>query len=141
MNKLILLVLAPVLGLGTGVGGAIGTQQVLASRAAAAHEATAFVQTGAILAPLVFADGRLAGYVSFRAEIEVPADKEADVRQHLPVLLDAVNMRTFRAPMATGPDGMIAGVATFKAVLLDAATATFGKQSVRRVVVTQAEPA
>lgn len=129
-----------ILGLGTGGAGALATGFVMADRQAQAEKDTMFVPTGAILAPLVFADGRLSGYVSFEAQLEVPSDQGESICRRMPLLLDAINMRTYRTPMASGPDGMVPGVDTFRRVLFEAAVATFGKASVRRAIVTQATP-
>jgi hypothetical protein len=59
----------------------------------------------------------------------------------LPVLLNAINMRTFHTPLASGPDGLLPSVEGFRRVLLEAAVETYGKATIRRVVVTQATPA
>ena len=75
------------------------------------------------------------------AQLEVPSDQGEAIQRQLPLLLDAVNMRTFRTPMASGPDGMIPGLEVFRRVLFDAASDTFGKPAIRRVVVTRAIPA
>lgn len=141
MKKILISALILLLGVGTGGATAFATHAALKARDAKAEEATMFVPTGTILAPLVFADGRLSGYVSFEAQIEVPLDQGDAVKKRLPVLLDAVNMRTYRTPMASGPDGLVPGVDAFRRVLFDAAIATFGKPTVRKVVVTQATPA
>ena len=100
-----------------------------------------FVDAGKILAPLVFADGRLSGYVQFQVQLEVPADKAEFVSARLPLLLHAVNMRTYRTPMAAGPDGLIPDLETFRKVVMAAAPEAFGPGVLRKVAVTQANPA
>ncbi len=141
MRKILFLLEVPLLGLGVGAAGAFATQLALDMRENTARQNSVLVPTGTILAPLVFPDGRLAGYVNFEAQVEIQSDHFDDVRQHMPLLLDAVNMRTYRAPLASGRDGLIPGVDAFRKVLFDAAVATFGKKVVRRAVVTQAMPA
>ena len=141
MKKLLLSTLFLLGGACTGAAGAVLTNVVLADRKAQSEKATVFVATGPILAPLVFADGRLSGYVTIEAQLEVASDQGENVQKRLPLLLDAVNMRTVRAPMASGPDGMIPGLEVFRHVLFDAACDTFGKAIIRRVVVTRAIPA
>lgn len=141
MRKFLLFLLILILGLGAGGAGALATSLVMADRHAQAQKATLFVPTGPIVAPLVFADGRLSGYVTFEAQIEVSSDKADAIRKQLPLLLDAVNMRTYRTPMASGPDGLVPGVDAFRRVLFDAAVQTFGRETVRRAIVTQATPA
>lgn len=140
MKKILVSTLMLVLGAGVGGAAAYGTGILLGDRIAAHRVSTEFVPTGTILAPLVFADGRLTGYVSFEVQLEVPDDRRADIEQRLPLLLNAVNMRTYRTPMASGPDGMLPSLGAFRKVVLDAATETYGRGVVRRAVVTQARP-
>ncbi|WP_395328367.1 hypothetical protein WBP06_12940 [Novosphingobium sp. BL-8H] len=104
------------------------------------REASEFVATGTILAPVTFADGRLSGYVSFECQLEVPQGKGAEVTQQLPVLLNAVNMRSYRQPLASGPDGMIPNLELFRRLMMDAAREVYGPDIVRRAVITQAAP-
>jgi hypothetical protein len=141
MKKMAAIGVLLVLGLGVGGGASLATDALMAERQARAEQKLVFVPTGTILAPLVFPDGRLSGYVSFEAQIEVPSDRSNIVKTQLPLLLDAINMRTYRTPMASGPDGMVPGLDAFRRLLLDAAIETYGKAAVRRVVVTQATPA
>ncbi len=138
MNRIVTYAVLLLLGLGTGGAAAFGTALMMHGREPAAEQATVFVPTGQILAPLVFSDGRLAGYVTFDAQIEVPASEGNAVKQRLPVLLNAINMRTFRAPLASGPDGLLPNVEGFRRVLLESAIEAYGKAKIRRVAVTQA---
>jgi len=142
MPKMITYAVLLVLGLAAGSVSALGTRLLMAEHGGGGHgTATTFVPTGQILAPMVFPDGRLAGYVTFDAQIEVPEGQSALVKGRLPVLLNAVNMRTYRTPLASGPDGLIPSIDGFRRVLLDAAIETYGKSVVRKVAVTQATPA
>jgi hypothetical protein len=99
-----------------------------------------FVPAGKVLTPLVSKDGRLAGYESFKVELEVNADRAEDVQARLPLLLNAINMRTYRTPMAAGPDGLLPNIATFRKVVMEAAEEAFGKGVVRRAAITEATP-
>ena len=139
-------------GLGVGGGAAFcantllaeqghGPQQGGAPVAAAVVAAPVFVRTGVMLAPLVFPDGRLAGYVNFDVELEVRADKVDFVSERLPLLLHAVNMRTYRTPMTSGSDGLIPDLTAFRGVLTAAATEAFGPGVVLRAAIVQAAPA
>jgi hypothetical protein len=56
-------------------------------------------------------------------------------------LLHAINMRTYRTPMAAGPDGMLPDISVFRKIVMDAAPEAFGPKVVRLVAVTQAVPA
>jgi hypothetical protein len=101
---------------------------------------TSIIPAGRILAPLVYKDGTLAGYGGFQVQIEVPEGKAADITARLPILLHAINMRTFKAPMAAGPDGMIPDLEVFRVTVKQAADESFGKGTVKRVLVTEAAP-
>jgi hypothetical protein len=146
MKTPILAAIVVVAGIVVGGGSAFGTglifvaPQVNTGKPIPPAPST-FVATGKILAPLVFPGGRLAGYVSFEVQFEVPEDRIEFVRARLPLLLHAVNMRTYRTPMTSGPDGMLPDLAVFRAVLMSAAAETFGPGVVRRAAITQATPA
>lgn len=146
--KKILLPLA-VLIAGAGVGGATAYGTTLITDGSpVVHSApveegsdTAFVPATGVLAPLVTADGRLAGYVQFEVQLEVTADQVEFVTARLPLLLHAINMRTYKTPMAAGPDGMLPDLATFRAIVMAAAPEAFGKNVVKAAALTQAVPA
>jgi len=142
MKKLLLPLMLIVAGAGVGGGAAIAARAVLGPPGTthAPVTETAFVPAAKITAPLVLGDGRLAGYVSFDAALEVPADQEASVTQRLPLLLHAINMRTYRTPLATGRDGLLPDISGLRAVTLAAAREAFGAHAVRRVAITRAEP-
>ncbi len=145
-------ILAPALllaGLGVGGGTALAVHWLLPPPTAPATVTgrkvdavgTSFTPTGKILTPLVFADGRLSGYVSFEVELETLDADVAFVTPRLPVLLNAINMRTFRAPMASGPDGMLPNLEIFRKIVMESSDEAFGPRIVRRAVITQATPA
>lgn len=147
MRKLISLVLILLLGLAVGGGAAFATALLTGPRSSAVHTAHAaapraptFVPAGKILAPLVFSDGRLSGYVSFEFQLEVKDDKVEFVTARLPFLLHAINMRTYRAPMASGPDGMLPNLEVFRKIVQDASSEAFGAGIVRRAAITAAVP-
>ncbi|RJF85718.1 hypothetical protein [Sphingomonas cavernae] len=139
MKGLLVSALVLTLGIGVGGGAAFGTSMALGARPQL-QESTEFVPTGTVLAPLVFADGRLSGYVSFEVQLEVAAGTREDVEARLPILLNAINMRTYRTPMASGRDGLIPSLSAFRKVVIEAAAETYGKGVIRRAVVTQASP-
>lgn len=147
MKKILFLLIVLLAGLGLGGGAAFATMLVLgpnhAQKDARDGDAlkTSFVPTGKVLAPLVFPDGHLAGYVQFEIQLEVAQDKSEFVTDRLPMLLHAINMRTYRTPMAAGPDGMLPDLETFRKVVLQASQEAFGAPIVRKVAVTAASPA
>jgi len=143
VKKLLLGLIVAALGVGTGAAAAYGMVTLLGGPAEAKVEnlETTFVPAGKILAPLVFPDGRLSGYVSFELSIEVPAERSEEIAARLPLLLNAINMRTYRTPMASGPDGMLPNISLFRDVAMAASAEAFGKGIVRRAAITQAVPA
>lgn len=144
MKKLLPLL---VLLAGTAVGGgaAFGTSLLVGPRPAGARaasdEKTGFVSAAKVTAPLVLADGRLSGYVSFEVSLEVPQAQAESVTARMPLFLHAVNMRTYRTPMAAGPDGLLPDLSTFRRVCMDAANEAFGAHVVRFAAITKAVPA
>jgi len=144
--KKILLPFAVLLA-GTAVGGgaAYGTGMLVGPRSAGARaakpEKTGFVAATTITAPLVLADGRLSGYVTFDVSLEVPLTQTASVTERLPLFLHAINMRTYRTPMAAGPDGLLPDLGTFRRVCMSAADEAFGPHVVRFAAITKAVPA
>ncbi|HEX8420999.1 MAG TPA: hypothetical protein VF638_13410 [Sphingomonas sp.] len=147
MKRIILFPALVAAGLGTGGAGALAVRLLMPTGAAAATAAhpvepeRAYVAVPHVLAPLVMADGRLAGYVSFDLGLEVETTQVAAVTQQLPMLLHAINMRTYRTPLAAGPDGLLPDVNGLRAVAVAAAPEAFGRGVVRRVAITRAEPA
>jgi len=143
-------VMIPVLliaGAGLGGGAAYGVTMLVGPAKAGQPAAPApqappvFVPSKDMIAPLVFADGRLAGYVKFDIELEVRETDAATVSAKLPLLLHAVNMQTWRTPLATGPDGLLANIDAIRSLVERAADRAFGKHVVKRVAVTRAEAA
>ena len=60
--------------------------------------------------------------------------------ENLPLLLNAVNLRTWATPMAAGPDHILPDLRAFARVVDIAAAESLGKGAVRRVIVTAARP-
>jgi hypothetical protein len=144
MKPALLIPIALLAGLAVGGGAAIGVGRFAPSGPepeAPAPIDTEFVATGPILTPLVFPDGRFAGYVAVEAQLEVAIGEAEGVRLRMPLLLHAINLRTFRTPLATGPDGQIPDIAAYRRILIEAAPKVFGAGMVRRVAITQARPA
>lgn len=145
MKKLIVPLGILLAGGGVGGGAAFATRQFVGAKTATAAttadaEPLVFVPVTKVIAPLVLADGALAGYVVFDTELQVADTAAPDVTAKLPLLLHAINMRTYRAPLGTGPDGMLANIDELKHVVRAACDETFGKATVRRIAITHAEP-
>ena len=62
-------------------------------------------------------------------------------KYRLPLLLHAINMRTFKTPMAAGKDGLLPSLEQFRKIVEAAAPEAFGAGVVRKVAITQATPA
>tara|TARA_B110001454_G_C12661911_1_gene409860 strand:- start:667 stop:1101 length:435 start_codon:yes stop_codon:yes gene_type:complete len=143
MKRLIVLLVLLSVGLGLGAGAAYGVAQFMGSpppKMAAPETETVFVSAGTLLAPIVAADGRLSGYATFEVQLEVAASHEAEVTRKLPLLLHAVNLRTWSTPMAAGPDHILPDLRIFATVVNAAAQEAFGKKMVHRVIVMGAKP-
>ena len=132
-------------GLVVGSGASFATSMFLTASPAAPTIVEpvdpTFVATGKILAPLTFPNGRLAGYVQLEAQLEIAPDKAEFVKARLPLLLHALNMRTFRTPMTSGPDGMLPDLAVFRTILMAASTEALGPGVVKQAAIVQATPA
>lgn len=148
MKTLPLAVIVVVAGLAIGSGASFATGLILGGPTHTGHPPKAapppvvtFVPSGKILVPLVFPTGRLAGYVNIEVQLEVAEDKSEFVKARVPFLLNAINMRTFRTPMTSGPDGMLPDLVIVRSVLTAAATEAFGPGIVTRIAIVQATPA
>lgn len=144
MKGALILPLILAAGLATGGGAAFGVVEYNGPREApkkATPPTPTFVVTGPILVPLVDANGGLAGYCSIDVQFEVPANAEENVASRLPLLLNAINLRTYRAPLASGPDRLLPDLAAFRHLVLEAAIETYGRNIIGRVAITSARPA
>lgn len=131
-------------GLLTGGGAAVAVARLHPAEQAAANEDPVplqFVPAGNILAPLVFEDGQLAGYASMEVQLQVAAGDAEAVTARLPLLLHAINLQTYRTPLAAGPDGQLPDLEAFRHVVAAATKQAFGTGKVRHVAITQARPA
>lgn len=145
MKRPLLLVLMITGGIVLGGGAGWAASQFLdpglITKAEPVKEVTAFVEVPRMLAPLVDSEGRLLGYNRFVVQVEVPASEADALRQKVPLLQDAINMRTFRTPMAAGPDGLRPNLDVLRSTARAAAEQVYGKAVVRRVLITEAQPA
>jgi len=146
MGKILFPLIILLLGAGVGAASGFGVRYAFGPPAAPAKAVPAKVETTLVplprmTAPLVLPDGRLSGYATFEEQLEVATEDAVRVTAELPYLQHAINMRTYRIPLAAGRDGALPNIDVFRRVTLDAATETFGRGVVRRVAVTQAVPA
>jgi hypothetical protein len=104
------------------------------------HIETVFIPTGAIVAPIVTTDGSLSGYGNFEMQLEVLPEDSEELGARMPLLLNAINLRTYRTPMAAGRDKILPDLDTLSRLVMEAAPEAFGKGKVLRAVVTSARP-
>ncbi len=149
IKKMILPIALLAGGLGVGVGASYATATLLGpveadfeSGVDEQEQPTTLVEVNNVIAPLVLPDGqRLAGYVSFDIALQVPEEQAETVSSHLPLLLHEINMRTYREPMASGPDGTLPTLEIFRQLVLEAAEVAFDKGTVTAVAIASATPA
>lgn len=146
MKPLLLLAMLVATGAATGGGAALAIQRFAPAPTVAATHAPPpappreYVAVERILAPLVMRDGRLAGYVSFDIGLDVAIVDSPAVVAQLPMLRHAINMRTYRTPLAAGPDGLLPDIDGLRRLVMSAAPEALGRGVVRRVAITRAEP-
>ncbi|MXP10455.1 hypothetical protein [Pseudoblastomonas halimionae] len=145
IKKMIMPVVLLASGAGTGVGAAYAAAAILGpigGENSSRSKGTTLVEVNDVMAPLVLPDGqRLAGYVSFELALQVPEDQAEDVAARLPLLRHEINMRTYRKPMASGPDGTLPTLEVFRAIVQESADAAFEKGTVSAVAIASARPA
>lgn len=144
MKPLLLLAMLVATGAATGGGAALAIQRFAPAPTPATTPPPAppreYVAVERILAPLVMRDGRLAGYVSFDIGLDVAVVDAPAVVAQLPMLRHAINMRTYRTPLAAGPDGLLPDIDGLRRLVMAAAPEALGRGVVRRVAITRAEP-
>lgn len=133
-------------GIGVGSGAAYATGLLFGAiaqpvTAAPAAGPKGFVEIENLLAPLVLPDGeRVTAYVAFTVALEVPAGRVEEISARTALLRHEINMRTYRTPMASGPDGMLPTLSIFHDVVRESAIAAFGKDAVSRIAIVRAAP-
>ncbi len=138
MRKILQISLLLAGGLSVGGAAAVITGHAMSGAPLLARsEAPVLVSTGALDAPLVDEDGRLLGYIRFEAQLRVAARDGDRMRADLPLLLDAINRRSFKTPIAGRPDGMLPRLAPLRKVVTDAAGEAFAGIRVQQVMLTK----
>jgi hypothetical protein len=149
MKKILTLLILLLLGIGIGGGAAYGVGMVMgpppvedthAKEAKAEHVETAFIPTGALTLPIVTNEGDLTGYGVFELQLEVTEEGEAEVASQMPLVLNAINMRTYRTPMTAGKQKVLPDLDVLSRIAMEASTQSLGKGKVIRAVVTSAKP-
>lgn len=144
MKRSIALPLIGLAGCTLGVASAWTAAQFLPNAHQQAVNAPAdltFVPAGKVLVPLVTGEGRLSGYAEIDFQIEVAADRKAEITAQLPALINSINLKSFRRPMAAGRDGLLPDLDSFRALAMDAAREALGPNTVRRVAIIATVPA
>lgn len=150
MNKAILIPAVMLAGAATGAASSWGVTQLHGSagpteaRAQAAlppAEDMTFVTTGAILIPVTLSDGSLTAYVTIECSLQVGSDQAEGVQARIPLLIHAINMRAFRAPLATGPDQRVPDLQRYRAIVEASAKEVLGSGIVQRIAITKVQAA
>jgi hypothetical protein len=148
MKKILTLIILLVLGIGIGGGASYGVGMYLgpppAKDAHAApkkeHIETAFIPTGPLTLPVVTNEGDLTGYGIFEMQLEVAEESEAEIAGQMPLILNAINLRTYRTPMTAGKQKVLPDLDVLSRIAMDASAQALGKDKVLRAVVTSAKP-
>lgn len=143
LGKLLLLPLGLIIGAGGGAGVAflLPAAPPAPAVAPASSGDSKFVTLGALLVPVTLPDGQLTAYVTVEPQLELGEDDVEPVTARIPLIIDAVNVRTFATPLASGPDGRLPDAAAFKAVVAKEAARLLGPGVVRSVAITRIAPA
>ncbi|URD61916.1 hypothetical protein M8312_05250 [Sphingomonas sp. KRR8] len=91
-----------------------------------------------VLLPLVFSDGQLAGYASLKLQLRVAPGTGEAVKERLPLLLNAVNLQTYRTPLASGADGRLPDLSNFRLLVQRCADQALGRGTIIQVAITEA---
>lgn len=100
-----------------------------------------FVPSGALLVPVTLADGTLTAYVTIECSLQVSSADAESVKARIPLFLHAINMQTFRKPLAVGPDQRLPDLQVYRAIVQASAKKVFGSGTVRRLAITKIQPA
>ena len=149
MKKILFPIVLLITGGAIGAGSGYATNFFLGTPAGATtakpepveEEQGTFVALPPMTAPLVLKDGKLSGYAAFEVQLEVSESDADAVTARLPFLQHAINLRTFKVPLAAGADGMLPDLDNFRRVVIEAAREAVGPGKVRKVAITKAEPA
>lgn len=135
-------------GAALGGGAAFGVAQVMPPAPAAAakdHAAPEPEDDGPpqfvpveLLVPLVYADGQLASYATVKLQLRVDEAAVEDVTARIPLLQHAINLQTYRTPLALGADGRIPDLGALRGLVQRSADQTVGKGRVRQVAIVEA---
>lgn len=146
MKQLLIVVLALLLGAGGGAAGMhflgpAGQQaEKPAASAAPLPEESEILPPFKVRAPIVFSDGNLSTYARFSVQLVVRAETAEQAGEMQPLVINAINMRTFQAPLAQSPDGQIPSVQAFRDIVLASAQEVLGRSNVSKALVTDIEP-
>jgi len=144
MRKPLTLLMMLLGGAGLGAGSAFGAGLLMPAQSEAAAEPRpadegppAFVPME-LLVPLVFDDGQLAGYANLKLQLLVEAEQNESVTARLPLLLNAINLQTYRTPLAGAAGGRLPDLNQLRGLIQRSAERTLGHAVVRQVAIVEA---
>ena len=89
-----------------------------------------------VRAPIVTSDGTLATYAVFTVQLAVAKDAAESAPEQVPMILNAINMRTYETPLAKGVDGKMPSLRHFHDLVSAAAKPILGQSVLAKVMVT-----
>lgn len=146
MKRFALLLMVLIAGLAAGGASAFaiswlhptgGVAKPAEKSAPDADEVPEFVP-GEVLVPLVFGDGQLAGYADIKLQLRVAPGTGEDIKARLPLLLNAINLQTYRTPLASGADGRLPDLTAFRALVQRSADQALGRGTILQIAITEA---
>lgn len=99
-----------------------------------------YVEIERMLLPLVGAEGKLAGYASVDAALEVTGENQDFVKSRIPQVRHAINLAAWKTQLAAEPDPSFIDVPAIKGMLLRSANEALGPGRVKTVRVLGAVP-
>ncbi len=146
MKHLVIIIFALLLGVGSGgsamyfLGPTVDRAAQPASAAPALREGSVILRPFKVRTPIVYSDGNLSTYVKFSVQLLVTKDFADKANEMQPMVINEINMRTFRTPLAMGPDGQIPNLQVFRDIALASARKVLGRSNVNKVLITDVEP-
>lgn len=99
-----------------------------------------YVEIERMLLPLVGAEGKLAGYASVDAALEVTGESQDFVKSRIPLVRHAINLAAWKTQLAAEPDSSFIDVPAIQGMLLRSANEALGPGHVKAVRVLGAVP-
>lgn len=146
MKQIIVIILCLLVGLGAGAGGTyayalnFGLGDKQGPDRPDPKGANKVLPPFKVRAPITFEDGTLATYAVFKVQLVVKEEAAMKAEEEEAMVINAINMRTFKTPLVKGPDGQIPDVEVFRKIVSAAGTEALGKGVVSNILITDVQP-